>query len=419
MTTTTVSQLAARREAIISAMESLTRRGGQFGPREIDLFSKWENELTEIDRSGGSPFDVRHGNAFARHIRQGHLSPLTQDQHAALNEAQYRGTRLKYRNGRLVSETRATIGLEGTNGGAYPGSTAGFVVPLPFLKQIVSAAQYTAPWFEIADVQTTLTGAPLTHTQDNDLSVSAIAINEAATYSIQDVNLSSTVLGAFKWSSDIVKVSNELIQDAGIDLEDYLSKRFAARLMRGLDVKYLKGVGTTEPTGALTGLTASLTAQGSADTDSSSAANTIGLRDLVALEEALNPAYRPNAKWMMHPNTLGALRLVKDAEKRPVFESLNRPEGPILLGYPVVLSPQMDQLQASPSSPTVTKTTVAFGDWSYYKIRLVVPTLIRMTETQQFALNFQTGFVLNWRTDGALVDGASSNRAIVTMQNVY
>jgi HK97 family phage major capsid protein len=292
------------------------------------------------------------------------------------------------------------------------------VVPLPFLKSIVSAAAYTAPWFAISDLHTTLTGAPLTMTADNDLSNAAVAVNEDASFSAQDISITGTALGAFKWSSDIVKVSNEMILDAGIDLENYLSKRFAARMMRGLDVKYLKGAGTTEPTGALTGLTASRTALGSADTDGSSAgANTIGLQDLVALEASLNPAYRQNAKFMMHPNTLAALRNVKDKQGRPVFESLNHPEGPLLLGYPVVLSPQMDQLQTSPSSPVVTRTTVAFGDWSYYKIRLVTPTLMRMDQT--FALNFQTAFVLFWRTDAALVDGASANRAIVTMQNVY
>jgi HK97 family phage major capsid protein len=208
-----------------------------------------------------------------------------------------------------------------------------------------------------------------------------------------------------------------MVQDTGIDLEAYLASRFAKRLMRGLSPIYTTGTGSGQPTGALHGLTASVTALGSSDTDGSSAANTIGLQDLVALEKALDPSYRSTAKFMMHPNTLAALRNVKDAEKRPVFESLNRPEGPILLGYPVVLNPSMDQLQAAPSSPTVTKTTVAFGDWSYYKIRVAQPSLRRLTEA--YALSFQTGYVLFWRTDAALVDGASTNRAIVTMQNVF
>jgi HK97 family phage major capsid protein len=418
MTATTNSQLSARRVGIISAMQTIARRETNIDLHELDLFNKWENELDDIDRQIGSPLDVRHANAFARVLRKTKMSPdLTHDQHTALMEAKYRGMRLRYHNGKLVSETRSTIGLEGVGGGAYPGSTAGTVVPLSFLKAVVSAAQYTAPWFDIADLHVTLTGAPLMFAADNDIAISGIPVNEASAFTSQDIGMTGTVLGAFPWNSNLVKVSTESVQDTGIDLEDYLSKRFAARLMRGLDMKFLKGVGTTEPTGALTGLTASVTALGSADTDGVSGANTIGLQDLVALEQSLDPTYRVNAKWMVHPNTLATLRKVKDAEKRPVFESLNDPNGPRLLGYPVVLSPQMDQLQASASSPAVTKTTVAFGDWSYFKIRLVAPTLQRLKET--FALTMQEGYVLFYRVDSALVDGASSNRAIVTMENVY
>jgi HK97 family phage major capsid protein len=336
---------------------------------------------------------------------------------SAFQEAQFRGTRLHYSGGKLIQEQRATIGVEGGPPyGAYPGSTTGLVVPVSFFKEIVSAAKFTTPWYAISDVITTLTGANFQLRADNDIANAAAAVTETSSLSsdITDISLVGTTMSAYKYLA-AVKVSNELIQDTGVDLQKYLTARFAARMARGLDSVYLKNSGG--PTGVLNGLTASVTASGSSDTDGSGAANTIGLGDLVALEQSLDPTYRANAKFMMHPNTLASLRNVKDSEKRPIFEGLNNPDGPRLLGYPVVLSPAMDQLQASPSSPTVTKTTVAFGDFSYFKIRLCTPGLRMFFEP--YILNFETLYVLYFRTDSALVDGASSNRAIVTLQNTY
>ena len=374
------TSLAQRRANIgrsISALCSKQKRA--LTVPELDTLNKWEMELRSIEEQIGNTFDEAHQKAFVGYLRN--PERLSVSQRHDMDEADYRTTQLHYRAGQLISsrteyrkdteyykESRATVGLEGTpSGGSFLGSGAGTFVPLSFTKKIMSAAKYTAPWLDIADVWITASGSPLIATADNDIDQAAVAIDETGTDSTQDVALVAAALGSFRWTSKIVKVSDQMLTDAGVDIEEFLASRFAARMMRGLSPIFTNGVGTTEPRGALTGLTASVTAQGAADTDATSAANTIGLRDLVALEQALDPAYRSNAKWMMHPNTLAALRNVKDANKRPVFGSLNRPEGPILLGYAVVLNPSMDQLQATPSSPTVTRTTVAFGDWTYFQ----------------------------------------------------
>ncbi len=414
--------LATRRANIKNSIAALTtKKPRNLTAQDADLIDRYEDELHAIEQQIGTTHDGEHTRAFTQWIRRGEDAVDTHESRNAFADAEWRSARLHYREGQLIStrpEYRFTVGIEGTpTGGAYFGSIAGAFVPLSFIKQIVSAAKYTAPWFDIAELHVTATGAPLVWPADNDIAVSAVAIAEGGTTTAADITLVGKALGTYRYTSLVVKVSNELVQDTGIDIDAYLAGRFAARMMRGLDAKYTSGAGTTEPLGALTGLTPSLTVLGAADTDGTSAANTIGLRDVVALEKALDPAYRPKARWLMHPNTLAALRQVKDSQKRPVFESLNRPEGPSLLGYPVTPAPSMDQLQAAASSPTVTKVPLAFGDVSYFKIRLVQPTLIRLATL--YAVNFQTGFLLNWRTDSALVDGASTNRAIVTAQTIY
>ena len=415
---------STRRNTIRAALAALSIKGGKDGrglsAQDHDLIGRYEIELAELDRQHGTALDARHAAAFTQFIRRD-AQAFTTEQWAAMEEGQLVGTRMHYRNGQLVSarpQYRATAGVEGTpSGGAYPGSTAGFAAPLPFLKQVFSAAKYTAPWLDIADVHVTVTGAPIVFPADNDIGTAAAQLNEGAADSTNDVTLVNTALGSYRWSSGIVKVSNEMLQDTGIDIDEYLAGRFAARMMRGLDPKFTKGAGTTEPLGLLTGLTASVTATGSSDTDGSGGANTCGLSDLVALEKACDPAYRKNARFLMNANTLASLRNVKDSNKRPVFQSLNRTEGPVLLGYPVAIAPAMDSLQANASSPAVTKVPIAFGDTSYFKIRFVQPTMIRLSTL--YAASFQTGFLLIWRVDSALVDGASSNRAVVTLQTTY
>jgi HK97 family phage major capsid protein len=413
------SELTNRRTIIGRSISVLcSKRAAALTPQDTEQLHKWGTELRTIEERIGTTFDERHRQAFERIIHRQDLRP---DERTAMEESQYRGTRMHYRAGKLVStrlEFRATVGMESTpSGGAYPGSTGGSFVPLAFIKEIMSAASYTAPWFDIADVRITTNGAPAVFAADNDIAVAAAPIAESGSDSAADINLVATVLGSYRYTSKIVKVSNEMMADVGVHMAGYLAGRFAKRMMRGLSPLFTTGAGSTQPTGALHGLTPSLTAVGAAGNDGSSAANTIGSDDVAALELSLDAEYRPDANFMTHPNTLAALRKVKDKNGRPVFESLNRPEGPILLGYPVVLNPSMDQLQTVASSPTVTRTTLAFGAWDFYKIRLVQPTLIRLDEL--FSQNNQTGFLLNWRADAALVDGASNNRAVVTLQNIF
>ena len=52
----------------------------------------------------------------------------------------------------------------------------------------------------------------------------------------------TAILGAKKLSSKIIRVSNELLQDSGVDIESYLANRIAQRIGRG--ERPLRGTGT-------------------------------------------------------------------------------------------------------------------------------------------------------------------------------
>jgi HK97 family phage major capsid protein len=121
---------------------------------------------------------------------------------------------------------------------------------------------------------------------------------------------------------------------------------------------------------------------------------------------------------MCHANTLQKLRSQLDKEGRPVFPGLqNSPDGTDrIFNYPVVVNPNMAQLQATASSPAVTNTTLAFGDFSKYVIRVVAPPTLVMLD-QRFIDQGMYAYSLWIRMDGSLIDGGGG--AIKTLQNVY
>jgi len=322
------------------------------------------------------------------------------------------------RNQRDLHEYRANLSGEGTpTGGAYPGSTVGFFVPMSFWAEVVSASKSVGPFWDddFCTVHMTPTGAPLPIPSDNDVSQVAAILNEAGQFSNQTLTINQNICGTYKFSTGLL-VSNETVQDSAIDLDSYLAKRFGRRAQLGLLPYLTTGTGSGQPTGVLTGLTASLTAAGAGANDGLSAANTVGSDDIANLEYALDPAYRVNAKWMMHGNTLNALRRVKDKQGRPVFGSLNRPD-PVLLSYPVTINNAMDQLQTSAGSPAVARVPVAFGDFSRFHVRVVHPILLRLT--QRYADYQQTMYALHYRTDSVLINPATSVPPVVTLQTVY
>jgi HK97 family phage major capsid protein len=404
--------LHQRREFIARSIMTLNRDGlAKYGSDSQNRLRNYVHELQKIDAAlnGSGDADstvlaesmaenIAYRNAFADWLRRG--SDMSRE--SKQNLAQY----------------RATISTEGTPlQAAYPGSTSGFLVPMDFWRDVVSAAKSVGPFFDdgFVSMHITETGAPLPIPSDNDITNTSAILNEGGQYANSNVTISQNVLGTFKFSTAVL-VSNEYHEDSGIPLEAYLAKRFGKRAQLGLLPFLTNGTGTGQPSGVLNGLTASLTAVGANANDGASGANTIGSDDVANLELALDPAYRADASWMMHGNTLASLRKVKNKQGQPVFESLNR-QDPVLLSYPVTINNAMDQLQTSVSSPTVTRTPLAFGAFDRFHVRIVHPVLLRLIE--RFADFQQVMYALHYRTDSVLVNPAPTVPPVVTLQTVY
>ena len=312
----------------------------------------------------------------------------------------------------ILTEYRATIGVEGTPaGGAYPGSTAGFVVPVGFIAEVISALKYYGPMLDggmgMPRILVTETCGQLPFPTSDDTTAVGEIITENSAQNVLDVNTSIINFQSYKFSSKIVKVSWEMLQDAGINIPEFLSQRFSERLGRILNTKFTVGAGATEPNGIITASVTGGTAIGAGGNDGSSAANTVGSDDLVTLEHSIDPLYRRGARFMMHDSVLAAIKKVKDKYGRPLWLpglAANTPD--TINGYGYAINNDMDQLQAAASSPTVSKKTVLFGDLSKYLVRRVRDiTVMRFDEL--YAANGQVGFVAFARYDGNLLDAGT------------
>lgn len=415
----------AERKRISKEMSDLVERG-MSNSEQLERFNRLDlaqkKLQTEIEALEGHPpqsshfgdghdesdGDTKYRASYDKYLRRG-FDHLDSAEQALLKQK---------------ANFRATLGVEGTpTGGAYPGSTAGFVVPVGFTNQIEAATLFAGDMLRpgFCSIIRTELGGPLPFPTANDTSISAEIVGESDAVSTQAVTTGIMNLGSYKYSTKVILMSLEVLQDTTLPVDAFLARTMGERLGRKLNSDFLVGSGSGEPTGVITAMTAAsaptYTAVGSATNDSSGGANTIGSDDIENLMHTLDVSYRGNASFLMHDSTLSALQKVKDKYGRPLWTpgiAVGQPD--TLFGKKFYLNNYMAQLQTNPASPTVTHTTVLFGDFSKYTIRCVRDLLIlRLVEL--YATNGQIGYLGFARYDANLLDAGT--HPIVSMVNTY
>ena len=298
--------------------------------------------------------------------------------------------------------------------GAYPGimSGGGIFVPVGFVNKIEEALKYYGPMLDggadMPTIMVTASGQPLPFPTDNDTAQTGEQIDENAQVNAQDVTIGMVMLGAYKFSTKLVKVSIELLQDSAFDIESYLIRKFAERTGRILNSKFTTGAGTTTPMGIVTASTLGGTAIGSAgNSGGSEGANTIGSDDLVTLEHSVDPLYRNNARYMMHDSTLASLKKIKDKFGRPLWQpSVTVGEPDRINGYRYAINNDMAELQSGVGSPPATNKVLLFGQFNKYLIRRVKDmTVLRLSE--RYADYGQVAFLGFSRYDANMIDAGT------------
>ncbi len=395
--------IAARRSILARSILALCNKRGPLTMEERRRLDEATAEIKGLDGAIQTEADRKYAAAFSSYLRRG--LNLTQNSRGISAEERA----ILYEGQRVFGELR-DLGLG--NQGAFPGSTAGFLAPMGFFDQVTSAERFYGPMLDTSTIHDMQSGAQMAFPSDNDTIVAGELLDEFQPTTEADVPADQVTLGAYIFSSKLVKVNLALVNDAGFPLEAYLTDRFGIRLARAINPFLTNGTGIKQPTGLITVASTGATAVGAFSNDGASAANSVGSDDIVNLELSVDPAYRIGAQYMMHPDTLASLKRLKDKNGRPIY-SLG--EGNMVNGYSVQLNPSMDQLQTAPSSPPVIRKTVAFGRLSRYVVRRAPLVVLRLAE-RGFEYN-QVWYLAFHRVDGNLMDGGGG--AVKVLENVF
>ena len=275
--------------------------------------------------------------------------------------------------------------------GTTSGGAGGYLVPAGFRTKLIEAVKSVAAMRQVAEVITTETGNTLPWPTVDDTANEGVLIGENVQNTEQDFTFGTNQLEAYMYSSKIVRVSFQLLQDSAFDLDSWLAKALGQRIGRIQARHFTVGAGSTEPDGIVTSATAGVTGVAGQTT-------TVGYDDLMALAESIDPAYIEggNCNWMMSQDARKMVRKIKDNQNRPLWEpSLAKGAPDSLLGHGVVLNNYVPV-------PAANAKSILFGDFrEAYVIRDASDVaLLRLTE--RYADYFQVGFVAFQRSDGTM-----------------
>ena len=266
-------------------------------------------------------------------------------------------------------------------------SEGGYLVPDEFERTLVQS---------LADQNIMRSLAKVIQTTSGDRKIPVVSTHGTATwldegkpYSESDEAFTQISLSAFKLGT-FLKISEELLNDAAFNVEQYLASEFARRIGAAEEEAFLVGDGKGKPTGIFN-------PTGGAETGVTSAKPTdISADELIDLHYSLRAPYRARAVWLMNDATVKTVRKLKDGNGQYLWQpALTAGTPDMILGRPVYTSVFAPELKAG-------ARTVAFGDLGFYWIAdRQGRSFKRLNEL--FATTGQIGFLASQRLDGKLV----------------
>jgi HK97 family phage major capsid protein len=266
-------------------------------------------------------------------------------------------------------------------------SSTGAPVPTSFYDQVIMKARLIAPVLQTSTVLNTAGGENLQIPSLSTYSVGTVTGEGSAIGESDPVFSSFITLSAFKYSF-LVQVSQELLEDAGVDMLSFLGDQVGNALGYAVGSALTVGSGTDAPNGIVTA---------SAVGGTAGTATAFTADNLIDLLYSLDGAARnlPGVGWMMNGKSVGAVRKLKDTAGNYVFQPALSMESPdMLLGKPIYENPSMVDVA------TGTKSVIVGHLPSYY-VRTVGG--LRLDRSDDYAFNAGlVTFRATFRVDGDL-----------------
>jgi len=273
----------------------------------------------------------------------------------------------------------------------------GYTVPEGFFGKLVDAEKAYGGMIDASFIMDTESGNAIPVPTDNDTVNVGALLGENTQTTTQDIPFGAVTMNAFTYSSKLVLVSNQMLQDTAFDLDSWLAGKLGTRIARATNTHFTTGTGAAQPTGVLTAAALGNTAGGSTTSGSTTS---VTADDLIDLEHSVDPAYRKNATFMMADSALKVIKKLKDGIGRPLWRVGLADGAPDTInGYPYSINQDFPAMAPSAKS-------IAFGDFKHYFVRRVAGVQLKRL-TERYADFNQVGFIAFQRWDGQLIDAGT------------
>lgn len=279
------------------------------------------------------------------------------------------------------------------------GSEGGHTVQTDVATSLVEALKFYGGMRSVAQILNTEKGNPMSYPTTNGTAEEGEIVAENQSATDEDPTFGTASLNAFKYSSKVITVPIELLQDSQVDIEGLVLRRLAQRIGRITNKHFTIGTGVAQPTGVAT-------ASSLGKAGATGSVTSVSYDDLVDLQHSVDVAYRRAGavRFMFNDQTLRQIRKIKDTQGRPIFVPGYEQGNPAgepdrLLGAPIEINNDVAVMGASARS-------ILFGDFSYYLIRDVMALdILRFTDSF-YAKKGQVGFLGWFRAGGNFIDAS-------------
>lgn len=277
------------------------------------------------------------------------------------------------------------------------GAAGGYTVPEGFWNRVSETLKAYGGVEGVANVLSTDSGNTLPWPTNDGTANKGAILGEGSQITEQDETFGTRDLGAYMYTSKLIRVSYQLLQDTAIDVEGFLARKMAERLARIRNEHFTTGTGTAQPDGIVTGATTGKTAaSGTAITGD----------EILDLIHSVDPAYRSNGQFMFSDSVLADIRKLKDSDGRYLWQpSVQVGEPNTLFGYGYTINQDM-------AGTDLSATSMLFGDFREgYVVRNVRGLqVVRLDE--RYADYLQVGWFAFLRCD-ATKDNTGAYKALV------
>lgn len=192
----------------------------------------------------------------------------------------------------------------------------------------------------------------------------------------------------------LVKVSNKLIKTSAFPIDQLVGDKLSIKMRQTLENAIVKGDGSGKPLGVFT---ASASGVSTGRDVTTGTALTISADDIIATKRNVKQAYRSKGVWVINPEILTDVILLKDKNDQYIWRSgLTDNDPDRLYGSEVIES------DFAPSAKTGGSYVAVFGDFSNYWVTMVDQISVQVLK-EAFATSGEVGYLATAFADGAPV----------------